>query len=72
MPSTAAIFGILPLLLFVGPLPPYTRTVMSNSVPAQNQAQIFSAFSAIEGISTLIAPIYSAGKDYKCPFAVLL
>lgn len=61
MPNTAGIFAILPLLLFVGPLPPYMRTVVSNSVPASQQAQIFAAFSAIEGIAALCAPLYSAG-----------
>lgn len=42
-----------------GPIAPYTRTVLSNSVSAVHQAQIFAAFSAIESIATLMAPIYS-------------
>ena len=61
MPNTAGIFALLPLLLFVGPLPPYMRTIVSNSVPAAQQAQIFAAFSALEGIAALSGPLYSAG-----------
>lgn len=54
------IFALLPLLLFVGPLAPFIRTIMSNSVPTAQQAQIFSAFSALEGIASLLGPLYSA------------
>lgn len=60
MKSTIAIFALLPLLWFVGPLAPYNRTIMSNSVPTAQQAQIFSAFSALEGIASLLGPLYSA------------
>lgn len=59
--DTYGIFLLLPLLFFVGPMAPYTRTIMSNTVTHAEQAQIFSAFSALEGIASLLAPIYSAG-----------
>lgn len=61
MPDTVGIFVLLPLLIMVGPMAPYTRTIMSNTVPVAEQAKIFSAFSALEGISSLLAPLYSAG-----------
>jgi hypothetical protein len=61
MQETAGIFLLLPLLFFVGPMAPYTRTIMSNTVGPSEQARIFSAFSALEGISSLLAPLYSAG-----------
>jgi len=61
MPDTIGVFVLLPLLLMVGPMAPYTRTIMSNTVPISEQAKIFSAFSALEGISSLLAPLYSAG-----------
>jgi hypothetical protein len=59
--DTVGIFVLLPLLFFVGPMAPYTRTVMSNTVSQSEQAKIFSAFSALEGIAALLAPLYSAG-----------
>mmetsp|Transcript_24570 Transcript_24570/g.36184 ORF Transcript_24570/g.36184 Transcript_24570/m.36184 type:complete len:531 (-) Transcript_24570:174-1766(-) len=58
MTSSAGIFSLLPLLLLCGPISPYTRTILSNSVPHEAQAQIFSAFSAIEGAASLLAPVY--------------
>jgi MFS family permease len=58
-PSSALFFAAVALEMPCGPIAPYTRTVLSNSVPAAHQAQIFAAFSAIESIATLIAPIYS-------------
>jgi hypothetical protein len=61
MQETAGIFLLLPLLFFVGPMAPYTRTIMSNTVTPAEQARIFSAFSALEGLSSLLAPLYSAG-----------
>lgn len=42
-----------------GIIAPYTRTILSNSVSATRQAQIFAAFSAIESIATLLAPVYA-------------
>jgi hypothetical protein len=60
MTETRGIFFLLPLLLLVGPLAPYMRTVVSNSVPHAEQAQMFAAFSALEGISALAGPMYSA------------
>lgn len=60
VPSTIYIFIILPCLLFVGPLAPYNRTIISNSVTPDKQAQAFAAFSAIEGVSALFAPVFSA------------
>lgn len=59
--DTYGIFLLLPLLFFVGPMAPYTRTIMSNTVTHAEQAKIFSAFSALEGIASLLAPLYSAG-----------
>lgn len=59
--DTVGIFVLLPLLFFVGPMAPYVRAIMSNTVAQSEQAQIFSAFSALEGIAGLLAPLYSAG-----------
>jgi MFS family permease len=63
-PSTVSVFLILPCLLFIGPLAPYNRTILSNSVPPEQQAQAFAAFSAIEGVSALFAPLFSALYSY--------
>lgn len=60
VPSTVYIFLIVPCLLMVGPLAPYNRTIISNSVTLDKQAQAFTAFSAIEGVSALFAPLFSA------------
>ena len=60
MTSTTGIFCLLPLLLLVGPLSPYIRTVVSNSVPPADQARAFAAYSALEGMSSLAGPVYSA------------
>jgi MFS family permease len=62
--STLNLFLILPCLLFIGPLAPYNRTILSNSVPPEQQAQAFAAFSAIEGVSALFAPLFSALYSY--------
>jgi len=58
--STLQLFLCLLLLLLSGPLAPYTRTILSNTVPASDQARIFSAFSAVEGLGALLGPLYSA------------
>jgi MFS family permease len=58
--STLGVFLVLPILLMSGPLIPYTRTVLSNSVPACEQARIFSAFSAIEGVGGMLGPVFGA------------
>jgi MFS family permease len=63
-PSSLSVFFILPCLLFIGPLAPYNRTIISNSVPPEQQAQAFAAFSAIEGVSALFAPLFSALYSY--------
>ena len=51
---------MLPLLLFIGPLIPFSRTILSNTVPTSEQAEIFSAFSAIEGVGGMLGPVFSA------------
>ena len=58
-PSSALFFGAVALQIPCGPIAPYTRTILSNSVGPSHQAQVFAAFSAIESIGTLIAPVYS-------------
>jgi MFS family permease len=63
-PSSLSVFLILPCLLFIGPLAPYNRTIISNSVPLEQQAQAFAAFSAVEGVSALFAPLFSALYSY--------
>ena len=67
-PSSLSVFFILPCLLFVGPLAPYNRTILSNSVPPDQQAQAFAAFSAVEGVSALFAPLFSALYSYLVTF----
>jgi MFS family permease len=61
LPSTAVVFFTLPLLLLTGPVTPYTRTILSNTVQPHEQAQIFAAFSAIESVSTLLSPLFGYG-----------
>lgn len=53
------LYCIIPLLFFVGPVGPYTRTILSNTVKVEEQAKIFSAFSAIEGLGALVGPMYN-------------
>lgn len=57
-PGTSSVFCSLFFLLFAGMVLPYTRTILSNSVPAELQAKAFSAFSATEGVSSLLAPVF--------------
>jgi len=49
--------------LFVGPLMPYTRTIVSNSLGSADQATGFSGFAGIEGLaifaSNLVTLVYS-------------
>jgi MFS family permease len=59
MRESMYLYLIIPLLFFVGPVGPYTRTILSNTVKAEEQAKIFSAFSAIEGLGALVGPMYN-------------
>jgi len=54
------VYVLLPLLLLTGPIAPYTRTILSNSVGVEEQAKIFSAFSAVEVLGSLVAPLFSS------------
>ena len=49
-PNTTAIFLLVPILIFCGPLTPRTRAILSNSVPPSQQASILSAFSAVQAM----------------------
>jgi hypothetical protein len=60
MRESMGLFTLLPILLFAGPVAPFTRTILSNSVPTSQQAKIFAAFSAVEGFASLFGPVYSA------------
>lgn len=59
METPLEVYAILPLLLLTGPIVPYTRTILSNSVSSDEQAKIFSAFSAIEVLGALLGPLFS-------------
>jgi MFS family permease len=60
------LYAALALLLLTGPVPPYTRTILSNSVSVEEQARIFSAFSALEVLAVLLGGVFTP------LFAVLL
>jgi MFS-type transporter involved in bile tolerance (Atg22 family) len=62
--TTLVAFLVCPLLLLSGPIIPYTRTILSSCVPQHQQAQIFSAFSALESIGTLFSPVFNAIYSY--------
>ena len=59
--SHVTVFSVVPLLILCGPATPRTRALLSNSVPARYQARIFSAFSAVESIGSIISPIFNLG-----------
>ena len=59
--STIPAFLILLALIPVGLVAPYSRTILSNSVPLRMQAEIFAGFSAIESIATLVSPVFTFG-----------
>lgn len=60
MRSTIGVFAVLSLLVMTGPIAPFTRTILSNSVPATDQARVFSAISAIELAGGMMGPIFGA------------
>jgi len=60
------VYSALALLLLTGPVAPYSRTILSNSVPVVEQAKIFSAFSALEVLAVLL------GAAFNPLFAMLL
>lgn len=60
-PSTTAIFCIVPLLIFCGPLTPRTRAIFSNNTTPERQASVLSAFSALQSLATFTAPGFGAG-----------
>jgi hypothetical protein len=57
--STVQAFLITSMVLLTGPIIPYTRTILSSSVSSKQQTQIFSAFSALESIGTLLSPAFN-------------
>ena len=59
--STVIVFAILPMNLLSGLIIPYTRAILSNSVEAKQQAQMFAGLSGIESIGTLLSPLFSLG-----------
>ncbi len=59
--SIYMLYGILTLTLVTGSITPYTRTILSNSVDHEYQAKMFSGFSAMESISSLVSPLFSVG-----------
>lgn len=58
--SSLGIILVTSLTLFTGPIMPYSKTVLSNTVTPLAQAQVFSAVSAIEGLSGLSGPLFDA------------
>lgn len=58
-------FASLPVLLLVGSIPAYTRAIISNSVPHNMQASVFSGLSGIESCASMAAPIFSAGYYFS-------
>lgn len=59
--STVPVFLLLLVLLPAGLVAPYSRTLLSNSVPLRMQAEIFAGFSAVESIATLVSPLFTLG-----------
>lgn len=59
--STNMVFLLLVFMLFIGPVTPYTRTILSNGVPHELQARIFAGFSALESIGSLVSPLLTVG-----------
>lgn len=55
---------LVPLLVLSGPAIPNTRTFLSCSVAPEMQSRALSAFSAIEALCTLVAPVFSGGYTY--------
>ena len=58
--SSWGIVVITSFLIFTGPINPYTKTVLSNTVSPLAQAQVFSAISAIESLASLSSPVFDA------------
>jgi hypothetical protein len=59
--NTTTVFAILPINFLTGLVIPYTRALLSNSVPPDEQAQMFAGLSGIESIGTLLSPLFSLG-----------
>eukprot|EP01041_Mallomonas_annulata_P010640 gene10640-22207_t len=58
------IFLLLPLLGICGPVSPRMRSILSNSVPNSYQARIFSAFSAVESIGSILSHVFNIGYSH--------
>lgn len=58
---TVLLFALLIFMLPGGLLGPYTRTILSNSAPSYMQAQVFAGFAAMEGLASMVAPIFTVG-----------
>ena len=52
------LFVVILPILFVGPVAPYTRTIISNSVPAHCQAKAFAGIAGIEGIASFLSNVF--------------
>jgi MFS family permease len=58
--SSFQLFAVLPLLLFCGPVVPRVRSYLSKSVSPQQQNDLFAALAALDAISALLSPLFTA------------
>ena len=64
-PNTETLFGLVPLLLLAANLVPRSRTIVSNSVPREQQAAIMSGFSAVQSVASFSVPLVALGYSYS-------
>lgn len=73
--STANIFAIAPLLLFGAILAPQSRSIVSQCVDMEEQADVLSGFSAMQGSAQFLAPVMAFGYTlsvYSAPYTIYL
>ena len=73
--STSTIFAIAPLLLFGAILAPRSRSIVSQCVTMEEQADVLSGFSAMQGSAQFFAPLMAFGYTlsvYSAPYTIYL
>lgn len=63
-----SLYALTALLILSGPPTPRTRSVISNSVPQRQQTKALSAFSAIQALSLMVSPVFTAGYAASIDF----
>ena len=59
------VFLLVPLVGLCGSAVPRIKSVLANSVQPSHQAQIFTAFSAVESVASILSHLFNVGYSYS-------